>query len=36
MKPFEGAKEGGIKGFGKGMWQGISGLVYKQLLKINI
>ncbi len=32
MKPFEGAKEGGLKGFGKGMWQGISGLVKNSII----
>lgn len=28
-KPFEGAKKGGVKGFFKGTWQGVSGLVVK-------
>ena len=29
LKPFEGAKKGGVKGFLKGTWQGVSGLVFK-------
>ena len=29
LKPIAGAKKGGVKGFLKGTWQGISGLVFK-------
>ena len=29
LKPFEGAKKDGVKGFFKGTWQGISGLIIK-------
>lgn len=34
LKPFEGAKKDGFKGFIKGTWQGISGLVIKPVAGI--
>jgi vacuolar protein sorting-associated protein 13A/C len=34
MKPFEGAKKGGVTGFFKGTLQGLSGLVIKPVTGI--
>ena len=31
LKPFEGAKKGGVKGFFKGTYQGITGLIIKPI-----